>query len=187
MALGSFLFGRKAKSEQLPLLNQQQMAYLSNILNMAQQGMNDPYSGFEPIQQKAMSQFQESIPTLAERFTALSPSAQRSSGFQSALGRAQAGLSESLAALRAQYGLQNRGQMMQLGQMGLRPSLENMYHPSTHGLLGELAGPAMSAGLGAATGGALGAGVFGRGLMNQYKGGYGFGSMMPYGMMMGGM
>ncbi len=185
MSLGSFLFGRKARTEQLPTMTPQQMAYISNILGMSQQGLNDPYQGFAPIEQRARSQFQESIPTLAERFTSLSPSAQRSSGFQSALGRAGAGLEESLAAMRAQYGLQNRGQMMQMGQMGLRPTFENMYHPATQGFLGEMAGPLMQAGLAAGTGGALGAGLMGRTMMNQFKGGKGFGGMLPLAMMGG--
>lgn len=185
MALGSFLFGRKSRTERLPVLTPEQMSYLNNMLGLSQQGMNDPYSGFEPIEQRARTQFRESIPTLAERFTSLSPSAQRSSGFQSALGRSQAGLEESLAALRAQYGMQNRGQMMQLGQMALRPTFENMYHPQTQGFLGEMAGPLMQAGLAAGTGGALGAGLFGRTMMNQFNRGKGFGGMMPLAMMGG--
>jgi len=186
MSIGSFLFGRKPSMERHSIMDPQQMGAVTNFLNQSQQGMQDPYAGFEPIENRARSQFQQSIPSLAERFTALSPSAQRSSGFQSALGRAQSGLEESLAAMRAQYGLQNRGQMMQLGQMGLQPRFENMYHPATHGLMGEMAGPALMALLSGGMGAGIGGGMFGRSMMNQARSGQGMGAMMPWAMM-GGM
>ena len=158
-------------------MDPQQIGSATSFLNMAQQGMQDPYAGFEPIEQKARSNFQQSIPSLAERFVSMSPSALRSSGYMSALGRAGAGLEESLAAMRSQYGLQNRGQMMQLGQMGMQPRFENVMHPGSSGFLQQMAGPLLSmllsggmgagfgalSGIGAGAGGLFGLSNFGRG------------------------
>lgn len=190
MALMDFLFGKRQKMQQVPTMDPQQLSYLQNLLGMSQQGLQSPYAGFEPIEQQARSQFQQSIPSLAERFTSLSPSAQRSSGFQSALGRAQGGLEESLAAMKAQYGLQNRGQMMQMGQMGMQPRFENVMRQAQPGFLQQMAGPLMQAGMGMATGGMMGAGMLGRGLMNSYRsasGGGNYGELLPMLMMRGGM
>lgn len=186
MNFRDMMLGRKGKMEQHSIMDPQQIGAVTSFLNQAQQGMQNPYAGFEPIENRARSQFQQSIPSLAERFTALSPSAQRSSGFQSALGRAQSGLEESLAAMKSQYGLQNRGQMMQLAQMGLQPRFENIYRPQTQGLLGEMAGPLLMALLSGGMGAGISGGMFGRSMMNQARSGQGMGAMMPWAMM-GGM
>jgi hypothetical protein len=167
-------------------MDPQQQGASNFFLNQAQQGIRDPYSGFQPIEQHARSQFNQSIPSLAERFTSLGQGAQRSSGFASAIGRAGAGLEESLAAMRSQYGLQNRGQMMQLGQIGMQPRFENMYKPGSQGLMQQLAPILAQMGMGMATGGMTSAGMFGRGMMNQFKNGKGMGAMMPWSMMQGG-
>jgi len=167
----SFWTGSKPSVKQYSTMDPQQIGASTSFLNMAQQGMQNPYAGFEPIEQKARSSFQQSIPSLAERFVSMSPSALRSSGYMSAMGRANAGLEESLAALKSQYGFQNRGQMMNLGQMGMQPRFENVMHPGSSGFLQQLAGPLAGMGLGAATGGMIGHGLFGRGLMDMFKGG----------------
>ena len=78
---------------------------------------------------------------------------------------------------------------MQMANMGLMPQFENMYHPETRGILGELAGPALRMGLGAATGGLTGMGLFGRGMMKGFRGQEGgsqYGGLLPLLMMMGG-
>jgi hypothetical protein len=185
MSLGSFLFGKKEKMQRHSTMSPDQIGASTSFLKQAQEGMQNPYAGFDPIEQQARSNYQQSIPSLMERFTSLSPTSQRSSGFQSALGRAGTGLEESLAAMKANYGLQNRGQMMNLGQMGMQPRFENMFRPATGGLFGQLAGPLAQAGLGMATGGMMGAGMFGKGAMNNYNQG-GMNSLLPLLMMMGG-
>ncbi len=80
------------------------------LIQSGQAGLqNLPAAGFDfgPLAQQAKSQFySETIPTLAERFTALG-GGQRSSAFESSLGRAGAGLEENLAALKAQYDYNN--------------------------------------------------------------------------------
>lgn len=83
---------------------------------------------FGPIEQQARSKFyQDTIPTLAERFTSMGQGAQRSSGFQQALGRAGTGLEENLAALKAKvgpdYALRRAGLGLQQGNLGLRHAM----------------------------------------------------------------
>jgi hypothetical protein len=175
----SFLTGKKEKMQQYPTISPDQEQASRGFLSQAQQGLQDPYAGFAPIEQHARTQFQQGLPSLAERFTSMGQGAQRSSGFQSALGRAGAGLEESLAAMRSQYGMQNRSQMMSLGQMGMQPRFENMYQPGSQGLMQQLAPLLAQMGMGMATGGMTSAGMFGRGLMNQYQGkSEGIGSLM---------
>lgn len=183
MAFGDFLFGKKERMQQYPTQTTQGMDYLNNLLKMSQTGLNNPYAGFEPIENRARSQFQQSLPSLAERFASMGTGAQRSSGFQSAIGRAQAGLEESLASLRSQYGLQNRGQMLQMGQLGLSPQFENVFRPATGGFLGELAGPLSRLGLGLGMNYGVEHGAFGRNMMNQYNN-KGLGSLLPLLMML---
>lgn len=167
----SFLTGSKPRVKQYSTMSPEQIGASTGFLNQAQQGLQNPYAGFEPIERQARSNFQQSIPSLAERFVSMSPSALRSSGYMSALGRASSGLEESLAAMKSQYGLQNRGQMMQLGQMGMQPRFENVMHQGSPGFLQSMAGPLAQMGLGAATGGMIGSGFLGRGLMDLFKGG----------------
>lgn len=68
--------------------------------------------GFEPIAAQARNQFAtQTIPTIAERFAGLG--ALSSSGFNRQLAQAGTDLERDLAALRAQYGIQERGQTFQ--------------------------------------------------------------------------
>lgn len=88
-------------------LNLQTPGY-SALSNLYQ---GDKY-GFGPIEQLARSNFQtQTIPSIAERFAGLG--ALSSSGFQQQLGRAAVDLERELAALRSQYGAQERGQTYQ--------------------------------------------------------------------------
>jgi hypothetical protein len=148
------------------------------MLNMGLAGMQDPYAGFAPIRQEAEAQYNRGLPSLMERFTSMSPSSHRSSGYKSAMTGSFGDLQRQLAAMQSQYGLQNRGQMMNMANMGLQPTFENQYHPGTQGFLQSMAGPLGQIGLGMATGGLSGMGMFGRGMMGAYNGiggGYGRG------------
>jgi hypothetical protein len=153
----SSLFSKRGKFQpgrwdRQNLLTPQQQAAQNQFLQMGMQGLQnanqDPYAGFEPIEQNAMSQFNSQIiPSIAERFTG----SQRSSGFQSALQQGAQGLASNLAAQRAQYGLQNR-QLQQNDQrlaqsllgMGMQPSFQysqQQYIPGGHtGFSGALSG-----------------------------------------------
>ena len=130
--LGSFLGGRKSKTEQMPLYNQQQNTYLDQLMN---QGMQN--ADFGAIEDRYKKQFSEdTIPGLAERFTSMG-GGQRSSGFQSAIGRAGSDLNSQLAALRSQYGMQQLN-------MGMRPRFENAMHPAQPGFLQNVGSSIMS-------------------------------------------
>lgn len=133
--------GFKGKKEQFRQFDQYdpQQSQMSNWL--LQQGQQN--SNFGDIANQEVNRFnQDTIPGLAERFTAMG-NGQRSSGFQNALGMAGSDLGTRLAALRSQFGLQQLG-------MGMRPHIENQYIPRQAGAiegffggLSKAAGPAM--------------------------------------------
>ena len=138
--LSNLFGGTSGRTMQTERFEPGQAAAIDQILQMALSGLKDPTKGFEPIAQQARSQFeQQTIPSLAERFTSMGQGAQRSSGFQSALGRAGAGLEESLAAMKSKYGLQQQGLMQSLAGLGLTPKFESSYIPRQPGLLESFA------------------------------------------------
>lgn len=149
MSLWSFLFGKSQRTQQLPLLNTQQQQvqnqFLQYLLQQLGQGAQGAEQGFAPIEELSRTQFrEETIPGLAERFTAMG-NGQRSSAFQKALGQAGSGLETQLAALRGQYGLQRQGQLGQLLGLGLQPRTENILQPRQPGLFENLLTPVAGA------------------------------------------
>lgn len=118
------LQGTPARTENVPLFNQGQQ----NLQNQSIQQLlgllqgTGGTEGFKPFEEQARTQFQQNtIPTLAERFTALG-GGQRSSAFQGALGNAASGLEQSLAGLRSQYGQnQLRSLLPFAGQQSFQP------------------------------------------------------------------
>lgn len=156
----------------------QQSNALDQLLSMGLQGIQNrkPFD-FAPIEQQARSNFMtQTVPGLAERFTSMGSNL-RSSGFQDALGRQASNLDQGLAALKAQYGMQQQGQQDQLFQnllgIGLQPRFENIYQPEgpsfgtgIAGGLGQGLGMALPTLLSSLGGGALsglGAGALGAG------------------------
>lgn len=116
---------KRPRTKQISTLSPQQLSWQTQAGNLAMQGLQNPYEGFQPIENRAREQFQTStIPSLAERFTSLGNS-QRSSAFQGALGQAGAGLESNLAALRSQYGLANRQESRGLLGQALGQNFEN--------------------------------------------------------------
>jgi hypothetical protein len=130
-----FTFGTPEEIQQVQNYGPEQQ----NIFRLLQQlgiyGLQNPYAGFEPIEQQARNQFnQQTIPGLAERFASLGNNALSSGAFYSQLGQAGAGLEADLAAQKAQYGQQNIGQILQMLQLGLQPQFENIHRPQSNGL-----------------------------------------------------
>ncbi len=162
--LSEFFFGSDPRMQQASLLNPQQQGLqnqgIQQLMQLLGQGGGQPGS-FEPIAQRARTQFQtQTVPGLAERFTALG--GQNSSAFQGALGSAASGLEEGLAAQGSQYGLQQNAQLQGLMQLLLglssRPSFENLVFQGQPGAFHGLA-QGFGEGLGGfAGGGAAGAG-----------------------------
>lgn len=169
-----FLTGTPSTFEQVPRFTPQQQTTLNAILKQALSGLQAPLgAGFAPIAQQARTQFaQQTVPTIAERFTAMGgQGGQRSSAFPQLLGQAGAGLEQGLAAQQAQFGLQERQLLQSLLGMGLMPQFETAYRQEQPGFLSGL-------------GGGLGAGI-GSILPTLFSGGLGFLGGGPVGAGMG--
>lgn len=152
------LFGGPGQVVQSPLLSgpQQQLQGLTiqNLMQMLQPGMQSAQNyqnAFAPIAQNARENFySNTVPSLAERFTALG-GGQNSSAFQGALGQAGAGLESELGAMGAQFGQQqqqiDQSYLLNLLRLALAPQFETSYIPGKSGLLGG-AGQAAGQGIG---------------------------------------
>ena len=168
MSFLSQLFGSSGQSKQIPTMNPQQLAQQQQSLQQfgpLSQQLQKPFDINPIINQRQQSFQTNTVPSLAERFTSLGGSGQRSSAFANALGRAGSDLETQLASLQSQVGLQdlNRQQSLLglLGNIGFQPSFENAYQQGDPGLLGHAAqGAGMGLGLyaGGLAGGAAGAG-----------------------------
>lgn len=172
------LFGQpKPVVTQASTFSPQQQALQNSVIQQAlqllpqvaqQKGVN-----FQPIAQKARTNFyQQTVPGLAERFTALGAGPRYSPGFAQTLGTAGAGLEESLAALESQYDLQRQNQLQSLlggllsGGLG-KGSLENIISPSQPGFLESILS-ALLPGIGRSVSPILQAGFGGWGGPQQY-------------------
>jgi hypothetical protein len=132
----SSLFSKSPKTRQISTISPQQQGWQTRLGELGLQGLENPYAGFEPIAEQARNQFNTStVPSIAERFTSMGSGGQRSSAFQGALGQAGAGLEGNLAALRSQYGLQNRQQSADMLNNALRPTFENYREQENPGFL----------------------------------------------------
>jgi hypothetical protein len=106
--------------------NQQQQQFFNNLLQQSNQNMQNPYAGFEPIQNDIMSQFyNEILPGIASRFTGMTGGALSSPSFVQQLGSGAQGLAERLALHKTNFGQQNRQFGLQQGQLGLTPQLQH--------------------------------------------------------------
>jgi len=149
---------KSGKWSQLYTKDENQRAAQNQALQMGLSQLQNPYEGYQPIEDQARTNFQtQTIPSIAERFTAMGNGAQRSSAFTGALGSAGAGLEQSLAALKSQYGFQNKQLGAGLLGQGLESNYENLY---THG--GETFGSSVLGGL------SQGLGAMGQAGIQQY-------------------
>jgi len=140
MAVTDFFRGTPGRREQYPTVTPGQRADLDEARQMAMSRLRESQDGFAPIEKAARTKFhQQTVPSLAERFTSMGGSPTRSGSFRSVLGQAGAGLEENLAALQSQYGLQQRGQDQNLLGMGMAPQFGTDYRERSPGIA-ELAG-----------------------------------------------
>lgn len=190
--------GVDAYLEAVNQFNPAQQQVLQQGLTQGQQALGNlnlpgaPLQGqgsFAPIAEHAQRQFnQVTVPGLAERFAAMGSGDKGSSAFTNAIGSAGADLQSQLAALGAQYGLQQQGLNLQeqgmqsnnlfnLLQQGLTPQEQFIHHgaqqregsgvgnffrnnlPQILQLGGQIAGGAFGGPIGAQAGGQLGAGL----------------------------
>lgn len=112
---------------------QLQNTALSQAMSELMSPQRDP--GITGIENQATQDFyNKTVPTLAERFTALGGGNRLgSSGFQGALGSAASQLQTQLAALRDQHGLQqqqfNQNRLGQLFNVGMQPAFNTGIEP----------------------------------------------------------
>lgn len=139
-----FFMGTPGKMMQAQRFNPQQQGALGQMLAQSMGGLGGDQFDFAPIEQQARQGFaQQTVPSLAERFTSMgSGGGQRSSAFAGSLGQAASGLESNLASMRSQYGLQQQQNLMRMLQMALQPQFENLYMPSSQGFLGSMMGSA---------------------------------------------
>ena len=123
------LFGQGERERQFQRFTPEQEDVLNQLLQQGSQAAGG--TGMEDLARKRFQE--ETIPSLAERFTSMGAGGQRSSAFQSAIGRAGGDLEAQLASLGQQRGMQQLG-------MGLTPRFDTGYSPATQGLLGGAAG-----------------------------------------------
>lgn len=106
--------------------------YYTGALNRLNEGLQNPAGpnpAIDPILKQAeMDYYTKTLPGLSENYTALGN--QRSAGFPSAVTGSGQQFATNLAALKAQYGLQERGQLMNVLQQG---PYENSFQPPTQG------------------------------------------------------
>lgn len=135
-----FFAGRREKFQQVPTVTPEVMQALQQILQGGLHNLQNPYEGFEPIEQQAREQFAtNTAPGIAERFTSLGgEGTRRSPNSQGAIYAAGAGLERQLAALRSQYGFENKNQALQQLELGMKPSFKNIHRPSQSGLIEDL-------------------------------------------------
>lgn len=138
---GNFLFGSPGGVEQYSTVTPDQQNILKFLQQLGIQGLEDPYAGFAPIAQQAQNDFyQNTVPSLAERFASLGSNSLSSPAFASQLGQAGAGLQQDLSAMQAGYGQQNVQQILQMLQLALQPQSENVYKPRESGLIQGIIG-----------------------------------------------
>jgi hypothetical protein len=129
------LFGEPPKLFPASRFTDFQQNALNYITQNALHGLGQSQFSFAPIANQQLERFNtQTIPSLAERFTAMG-NGQRSSAFQGALGNAGRFLGNDLAALQSQYGLQQQGNLQNLLQLGLTPQFENIVNPAGKGII----------------------------------------------------
>lgn len=144
MAWYDFLTGTSPQTQQFERFKPNQSAAIDQSLQMGLSGLQNlkPFD-FAPIEQQATKNFNtQTVPSLAERFTAMG-SGPRSSNFAPAFASAGADLQGQLAALRSQYGLQQQNSLQNLLGLGLTPQFETGYEPRTPGFAESVGAPVL--------------------------------------------
>lgn len=141
--------GKPAENLLFPNYYPHQQEAFNQALGMGLQGLQGSNFSFQPIEQQALSNFYEqTIPSIAERFSALG--AQGTGAFRRELGSAGAGLQRDLAAMKANYGLNQQDFMLRLLGLGLTPQFESVLSPRQPGMFEKAGENAFKlAGLGA--------------------------------------
>lgn len=171
MSLKEGLMGTPSRIAQVPNQMQKNQIYdknqsdvLNYLLSKGKSGLENPYAGFEPISQQTRSNFeQQTLPSIAERFTSMGNNSLSSPSFASSLSQGGAGLEQMLAAMKAEYGQRNQNAALQQLMTGLQPrnqfspKYQNFPQDGQGGFFSQLLPGLLSTG-GAIAGGMLGGG-----------------------------
>ena len=105
--LGEILLGSPGAPQQYPRYSPPQMQFIQSLLPLLSKELGEGQTlDFGPIAEQAQRRFQQqTVPGLAERFTAMTGGRSTSPSLINQLGRAGANLESDLAAQQAQYGL----------------------------------------------------------------------------------
>lgn len=126
---------REAGAQRLSAPNEQEQSILNFLQQHGQSLIQNPGQGFQPIADQARAQFhQNTVPSLAERFTSMGSNALSSPSFAAQIGQAGSGLEQALAAMQAQYGQQNQQNGLQMLQTGLKPAFQTDWREQEPGL-----------------------------------------------------
>ena len=160
--LKNFTVGQPGGYQKLSNFEPHQIQGLNQLFGGGLEQYQNPYQGFQPIEDYARQQFaQQTVPSLSERFTSLGQAGTggrlSSPAFASQVGAAGSGLESMLAAQRAQYGQQQQQTGLQAASLGLTPQFDYKQTQGSPGLLGNLLPTIAQGGLMAATGGLTGA------------------------------
>ena len=111
------------------------------MLQQSMGGLSSNKFDFEPIEQRARSDFQsKTLPGIRELFENMG-SGERSSAFAPSLASAGSDLESNLAMMRQQHGQQEKNSLMQMLQMSMMPQFENYYKQGQPGFLHSILGP----------------------------------------------
>lgn len=134
---GNFLWGSPEQFGQMSRYSPENQAQFNQVISQLLGRLGGREFDFAPIEEQARMGFeQKTLPSIAERFTALGAGGGRSSAFGQQLGAAGADLEKSLAAQKQQYGMQQQGLLQNLLGLGQQ---ESFYRPRTPGFLENLA------------------------------------------------
>jgi hypothetical protein len=139
--VSNWFSGNPETFRQVPKYGPEIQGDINNLLQQGFQGLQNPYKGFEDIASEATRQYNtQTIPGIAERFAAV-PGGQRSSGFEAALGGSGEDFHSSLAAMKHQFGQENRQSMLKQILLGLTNQPEFAHTPKQRGWFEGLLSP----------------------------------------------
>lgn len=129
---GGGLWGKKERTDQVPMFSPEIMALKNQMGPQIWQQIMGGQFDFDPIEQLTRRGFQsKTMPSIMNRFNMgnnLNSSAQ-----MGALGEAGAGLDQQLAGMRQDYGLQRQRLLASLMPSAMSPSFENVGRPRQQG------------------------------------------------------
>jgi hypothetical protein len=129
------MMGKKPSIASVDKFNSGQTGSMNKMLEIAMSQMDPSRMSFDPIRQRLMSLYQQTVlPSIAERFTGMG-NGQGSSAFLGELTGGTNDFMERMGTLESQYNQQMLPQYLRMAELGLTPLQEHMYMPGSKGML----------------------------------------------------